>query len=100
MIPRQYRKEPLAPRHLVTYHCPAGHEQMVPFLAGVTVPVSFACRCGAEGHRDGAEGDDTARETARDEHMARVRQRRSQADLEALLADALDRAPSRRPEGS
>jgi hypothetical protein len=80
--------ERLAPRQLAPYVCARGHRFEVTFAADVEAPAAWECRCGAPaaaaaaGHDGGAAGDHSR-------HVATVFGRRTQAELENLLAARL-----------
>ena len=89
--PRRHdRPEAPAPRQEVTYHCPRDHEFTVTFAAGVVAPDTWEwCRCGAEGHRDGPGQAANLRAVEHARHMGHVFSRRTQAELDQILAEAL-----------
>jgi hypothetical protein len=80
--------ERLAPRQLAPYVCTRGHRFEVAFAADVDAPAAWECRCGApaqtaaDGHYGGAD-DEHSR------HVTTVFGRRTEAELEKLLADRL-----------
>jgi RNA polymerase-binding protein len=80
-----------AARQDVVYDCPRGHNFTLTFSAEAEIPAIWECpRCGAESLRANHE-----RPVAKDEkpprtHWDMLRERRSIAELEDLLAERLD----------
>ncbi len=79
----------LAPRQLVTYDCPDGHETNMPFSIEADVPALWECRCGLEalmrhGERPAAKAVKPPRT-----HWDMLLERRSRDDLEVLLNERL-----------
>jgi hypothetical protein len=90
------RSEP-APRREVTYWCGAGHESEVRFAADVVPPESWDCpRCGQPAGLDRAKPPGRTRSEPYKSHLAYVKERRSDADGEAILAEALSKVRQRR----
>lgn len=86
------RNTDLAPRAASSYDCPNGHHFSVPFAAEAEIPATWECRlCGKTASRTGG-GADTAPtkklKPART-HMDMIRERRTTADLEAVLKEQL-----------
>lgn len=80
----------LAERQVVDYECVAGHTMSVTFSTEADVPVTWECHCGAEAlRRDGVKPDEAPTKPVRT-HWDMLRERRSIADLELLLAERLD----------
>lgn len=102
--PEEPQKE-AAPRQSVTYVCASGHAFAVVFALGAEVPGAWDCRCGGVARLEGTPAgtgnrprlpgygvvgngrydracDDTA-------PRAQLAKRRTDAELEALLAEAL-----------
>ena len=87
---RFYRPEALAPRQAASYLCSKrGHEFTVMFLAGIIAPAVWDCRCGGTGTLSGSELADAADGSGTEWRMAKLRERRTRAELEQLLADRL-----------
>jgi hypothetical protein len=81
-----------APRQAVTYWCANGHETEPLFAAEVAVPVLWECpRCGLPAGQDQSAPPEPPRPEPYKTHLAYVKERRSDADGEALLAEALER---------
>ena len=84
------RNTDLAPRQAVQYDCPSGHHFTVPFAVDAEVPATWECRlCGkTAANATGAEAEPKKVKPART-HMDMIRERRSTADLEAVLKEQL-----------
>jgi RNA polymerase-binding protein len=92
------RCEP-APRRAVTYWCSSGHSTEVRLAADVTPPELWDCpRCGQPAGSDRANPPGRARAEPYKTHLAYVKERRSDADGAAILAEALARLRQRRGE--
>jgi len=90
------RSEP-APRREVTYWCAAGHEVEVRFAADVVPPESWDCtRCGQPAGLVREKPPGRMRSEPYKSHLAYVKERRSDADGEAILAEALAKVRQRR----
>lgn len=87
----------LAPRRDQRYHCARGHESVRTFAADVEPPATWPCPCGDEAAAVGSGVDPSSaggaaerrRADEHDRHLARVRERRTAADADAILAEAL-----------
>jgi len=89
---------PCARQHVV-YQCDRdrGHDFTVTYDAAAIPPAEASCRCGGTGHA--AAGHALAGQAVAGEHdrrMSQVRQRRTEADLEQILADRLAELAARR----
>jgi hypothetical protein len=87
----------VAPRRVVGYWCANGHHTEPSFAAEVAVPVLWDCpRCGLPAGQD--EQNPPARPHAEPykSHLAYVKERRSDADADAILAEAIARLHARR----
>jgi hypothetical protein len=90
------RSEP-APRREVTYWCAAGPESDVRFAADVVPPEAWDCpRCGQPAGLDREKPPGRMRAEPYKSHLAYVKERRSDADGEAILAEALAKVRQRR----
>ena len=90
------RSEP-APRREVTYWCAAGHTVEVRFAADVAPPETWDCvRCGQPAGLDRANPPGRLRVEPYKSHLAYVKERRSDADGAAILAEALAKVRQRR----
>jgi len=86
-----------APRRTVTYWCAKGHETEPSFAADVPVPALWDCpRCGLPAGQDQSSPPTPPRTEPYKTHLAYVKERRSDADGEAILAEALARLHARR----
>jgi hypothetical protein len=81
----------LAPRQDVEYGCPNGHRFEMPFSLEADVPPTWECRvCGAQALRvDGVAPEEKPGKPTRT-HWDMLRERRSMADLEEVLAERLE----------
>jgi hypothetical protein len=85
------RGEP-APRRDVTHWCANGHETTPSFAANVPAPDSWDCpRCGLPAGRDQANPPTPPHAEPYKTHLAYVKERRTESDGEAILAEALAR---------
>jgi len=86
-----------APRHRISFFCANDHETRPSFASDASVPDTWDCpRCGLPASRDHANPPAPPRTEPYKTHLAYVRERRSDADGEAILAEALDRLRSGR----
>ncbi len=92
------RSEP-APRRAVTYWCAAGHDIEISLAADAAPPTTWDCpRCGQPAGLDRHNPPAPARAEPYKSHLAYVKERRSEADGEAILAEALAALRRRRGE--
>jgi hypothetical protein len=81
-----------APRHRVSYWCANGHESRPSFAVEAEEPELWDCpRCGFPAGRNAQQPPDAPRNEPYKTHLAYVKERRSDADGEAILAEALAR---------
>jgi rubredoxin len=88
-----------APRVVVSFWCANGHETRPSFAeeTGGQVPESWDCpRCGFPAGQDRANPPAPPRNEPYKTHLAYVKERRSDADGEAILTEALERLRARR----
>lgn len=86
-----------APRRRVTYWCANGHESRPSFAVEAEVPDVWDCpRCGFPAGRNEQRPPDARRNEPYKTHLAYVKERRSDADGEAILAEALARLKAAR----
>ena len=86
-----------APRRSITYWCANGHVTEPSFAADVQPPQLWDCpRCGLPAGRDEEAPPAPPRAEPYKTHLAYVKERRSDADGEAILAEALARLRQRR----
>ncbi|MEZ5116826.1 MAG: RNA polymerase-binding protein RbpA [Candidatus Nanopelagicales bacterium] len=81
-----------APRVWVSFWCANGHETRPSFAADAAVPDSWDCpRCGYPASQDAENPPAPPKIEPYKTHLAYVKERRSDSDGEAILAEALDR---------
>ena len=81
-----------APRQFVSFFCANGHETKPAFALEALVPDTWDCpRCGFPAGRESATPPAAPRNEPYKTHLAYVKERRSDADGEAILAEALAR---------
>ena len=88
-----------APRRRVSYWCSNGHETQPSFAqeGGSDIPETWDCqRCGFPAGQDRANPPSPPRNEPYKTHLAYVKERRSDADGEAILATALEKVRARR----
>lgn len=91
------RDHDLAPRREARYRTPSGAEYLVPFADGAEIPPSWQCRNGEEGVLlgGGAATEMKVNKPPRT-HWDMLIERRSEAELEALLTERLELLRKRR----
>jgi hypothetical protein len=90
------RSEP-APRREVNYFCAAGHDSIVKFAAEAAPPEVWDCpRCGQPAGLDRQNPPGRMRAEPYKSHLAYVKERRSDEDGAAILAEALAKVRQRR----
>lgn len=81
-----------APRVRVSFWCAKGHESRPSFATDAAIPDSWDCpRCGWPAGRDESAPPSPPKVEPYKTHLAYVKERRSDADGEAILAEALGR---------
>ncbi len=81
-----------APRVWVSFWCSNGHETRPSFASDASIPDQWECpRCGFPAGQDQANPPAPPRVEPYKTHLAYVKERRSDADGEAILAEALQR---------
>ena len=89
-----------APRLYVSYYCSNGHETRPAFAADAVVPEVWDCpRCGLPANLDSENPPPPPKITPYKTHLAYVKERRSDAEAEAILAEALQTLRARRAAG-
>jgi hypothetical protein len=79
-----------APRHRVTFYCANDHETRPSFATEAAVPETWDCpRCGLPAGRDKDNPPAAPKVEPYKTHLAYVKERRSDADGEAILNEAL-----------
>ncbi|GAA2021577.1 RNA polymerase-binding protein RbpA [Catenulispora yoronensis] len=77
-------------RIAVTFWCAIGHSTSSIFAASAEVPTTWDCHCcDRPAGLDRDNPPDSARKAPSKSHLAYVRERRSDADAEIILAEAL-----------
>ncbi|MDT0260719.1 RNA polymerase-binding protein RbpA [Jatrophihabitans lederbergiae] len=88
-----------APRQWISFFCSNGHETVPAFAVDALVPDTWDCpRCGFPAGRESATPPAAPRNEPYKTHLAYVKERRSDADGDALLEEALARLRARRGE--
>ena len=83
------RGEP-APRRRISYWCANGHESRPSFADEAEIPDTWDCpRCGLPAGQDRETPPSAPKNEPYKTHLAYVKERRSDADGEAILAEAL-----------
>lgn len=86
-----------APRRSVRYWCANGHETEPSFASEVSIPETWDCpRCGLPAGQDQEHPPARPRTEPYKTHLAYVKERRTDADGAAILAEALARLQQRR----
>lgn len=86
-----------APRHRVSYWCANGHESQPSFSMEAELPDEWDCTsCGLPAGKDQQNPPEARRTEPYKSHLAYVKERRSEADGQAILAEALERLRQRR----
>ena len=81
-----------AARECVPYYCANGHVNNTWFAAEAEIPDNWDCpRCGLPGGRDAQAPPAALRNEPYKTHLAYVKERRSDADGDAILEEALGR---------
>jgi ribosomal protein S27E len=84
------RNTDLAPRQEIAFDCPKGHHFTVPFAAEAEVPTTWECRvCGATAFTSTGGLPTPKKVKPPRSHWDMLRERRSIADLEQVLAERL-----------
>lgn len=78
-----------AARQDVTFHCPNGHTVVVPMSMEAEVPALWECRCGAMALREDTQPPDAKPVKPARTHWDMLMERRTTAELEALLDERL-----------
>ncbi len=84
-------------RHRLVFFCSNGHATRLSFAIDADLPDTWDCpRCGLPAGLDEQSPPASPRNEPYKSHLAYVKERRSDKDAEALLAEALARVASRR----
>ena len=88
-------------RHRLEFFCANGHGTRISFAVDAELPELWDCpRCGSPAGLDRSTPPEIPRNEPYKSHLAYVKERRSDADGEALLAEALARVNGRRTPSS
>ncbi|WP_073251278.1 RNA polymerase-binding protein RbpA [Cryptosporangium aurantiacum] len=88
-----------APRRHIPFYCANGHVTRVSFAVEAAEPEHWDCpRCGLPAGKDRENPPAAPRNEPYKTHLAYVRERRSDADGEAILEEALAKVRARRGE--
>lgn len=86
-----------APRRRISFWCSNGHETRPSFASDAAIPDSWDCpRCGLPASQDREHPPAAPRNEPYKTHLAYVRERRSDADGQAILDEALAKLRDRR----
>ena len=86
-----------APRRSVMYWCANGHQTEPSFAAEVTPPALWDCpRCGLPAGQDQTAPPERPRVEPYKTHLAYVKERRTEAEAEQLLEEAISQLRERR----
>ena len=89
-----------APREYVSYFCANHHVIRPAFAAEAEIPDTWECpRCGLPANRDQANPPAPPKIVPYKTHRAYVKERRSEAEAAAILAEALETLRQRRRDG-
>ncbi|MES6489913.1 RNA polymerase-binding protein RbpA [Cutibacterium acnes] len=89
-----------APREYVSYFCANHHVIRPAFAAEAEIPDTWECpRCGLPANRDQANPPAPPKIVPYKTHLAYVKERRSEAEAAAILAEALENLRQRRRDG-
>ena len=89
-----------APRLYVSFYCSNGHETRPAFAADAVLPEEWDCpRCGLPANLDSENPPPPPKITPYKTHLAYVKERRTDAEAEAILAEALAGLRARRAAG-
>ena len=89
-----------APREYVSYFCANHHVIRPAFAAEAEIPDTWECpRCGLPANRDQANPPAPPKIVPYKTHLAYGKERRSEAEAAAILAEALENLRQRRRDG-
>ena len=89
-----------APRLYISFFCSNGHETRPAFAAEAQIPEEWDCpRCGLPANLDSENPPPPPKITPYKTHLAYVKERRTDAEAEAILAEALAGLRARRAAG-
>ena len=86
----------VAERLFITFYCAKGHQTRPSFAADAPIPETWDCpRCGMPASQDAANPPAAPKVEPYKTHLAYVKERRSDVDGDAILAEALERFRTR-----
>lgn len=89
-----------APRLRISYFCANGHETKPAFAADAEIPAEWECvRCGLPANTDEQNPPPPPKILPYKTHLAYVKERRTDAEAEAILSEALTVLRDRRKRG-
>ncbi|MBK7820803.1 MAG: RNA polymerase-binding protein RbpA [Tessaracoccus sp.] len=89
-----------APRFYVSYFCASGHVTRPAFAADAQIPESWDCpRCGLPANTDAENPPPPPKITPYKTHLAYVKERRTEAEAEQILEEAVSALRARRASG-
>jgi len=89
------------PKHQLTFFCVNGHVTALSFAHDAELPQAWDCpRCGVPAGLDALSPPEISHHEPFKSHLAYVKQRRSDADGEALLAESLAKINAQRRPSS
>lgn len=89
-----------APRKAVTYFCTNAHRSVITFAVEATPPDSWDCpKCGLPAGLDAENAPPAPKIEPYKTHLAYVKERRSDAEAQVILDEALQLLRSRRKAG-
>ncbi|HEY1135623.1 MAG TPA: RNA polymerase-binding protein RbpA [Nocardioides sp.] len=89
-----------APRQTVTYFCAHDHRSVVTFAVEAQAPGSWDCpKCGLPASLDAENPPDAPKVEPYKTHLAYVKERRSDAEAEVILDEAVKLLRTRRASG-
>jgi RNA polymerase binding protein RbpA len=87
------------PRRAIGYWCVNGHHTERAFAADVPIPAQWDCpRCGLPAGLDEGNPPERPHTEPYKSHLAYVKERRTEADADAILTEAMQRLRARRGE--
>lgn len=89
-----------APRQIVSYFCANEHDTSLAFSIEAEVPESWDCpRCGLPASPDSDNRPTAPKTEPYKTHLAYVKERRSEAEAQVILSEALESLRSKRKSG-
>ena len=89
-----------APRKAITYFCAHEHRTVITFAVEATPPDSWDCpKCGLPAGLDAENAPPAPKIEPYKTHLAYVKERRSEAEAEDILEEAISLLRSRRKSG-